>query len=369
MRPLYGMIMKKWYSSCDDIPSMSRRESVMAGRMSARLREAARVFLVLALSFSLTMGETPTAAAAATRAEATQRAATQQQATTQQQAGQTEDQTDNANDLGEGAVELSNSTVTIDGVTLTRDELVQALPRIRKMSDRPRMTAMAASDYANILVKTAIEAGPGLVAVGVGVYMVFLKLNYTFCLSTITTSVEYPAYVLPKDSLRGIEREISVIFTTLGVVIDGIPMGLNWLTYELAQYVANNVGTILPEISLSVGDIDWEIEENRKNHIAKGTDGRHEEGWRKLNINPDPKDPTFWPRALALLQQAYQHGKEVAEEFQGDDIMILEYAYDLPGTGCRVWVKIYYWITADPSDSIVAKLSDGGVDILPPGGG
>ena len=259
--------------------------------------------------------------------------------------------------------------MTIDGVTLTRDELVQALPRIRKMSDRPRMTAMAASDYANILVKTAIEAGPGLVAVGVGVYMVFLKLNYTFCLSTITTSVEYPAYVLPKGSLRGIEREISVIFTALGVVIDGIPMGFNWLTYELAQYVANNVGTILPEISLSVGDIDWEIEENRKNHIAKGTDGRHEEGWRKLNINPDPKDPTFWPRALALLQQAYQHGKEVAEEFQGDDIMILEYAYDLPGTGCRVWVKIYYWITADPSDSVVAKLSDGCVNVPPPGGG
>ncbi len=49
--------------------------------------------------------------------------------------------------------------------------------------------------------------------------------------------------------------------------------------------------------------------------------------------------------------------------------MILEYAYDLPGTGCRIWVKIYYWITADLSDPIRAKLSDGGVDILPPGGG
>ena len=47
--------------------------------------------------------------------------------------------------------------------------------------------------------------------------------------------------------------------------------------------------------------------------------------------------------------------------------MILEYVYDLPGTGCRVWVKIYYWITADLSDPIRAKLSDGGVDILPPG--
>ena len=57
----------------------------------------------------------------------------------------------------------------------------------------------------------------------------------------------------------------------------------------------------------------------------------------------------------------------VSEQFQGDDIMILEYAYDLPGTGCRVWVKIYYWITADLSDPIRAKLSDGGVDILPPG--
>ena len=45
------------------------------------------------------------------------------------------------------------------------------------------------------------------------------------------------------------------------------------------------------------------------------------------------------------------------------------YVYDLPGTGCRIWVKIYYKISADPYDSLVAKLSDGGVDILPPGGG
>lgn len=45
------------------------------------------------------------------------------------------------------------------------------------------------------------------------------------------------------------------------------------------------------------------------------------------------------------------------------------YIYNLPGMSCRIWVKIYYWITADPSDSIVAKLSDGGVNVLPPGGG
>ena len=49
--------------------------------------------------------------------------------------------------------------------------------------------------------------------------------------------------------------------------------------------------------------------------------------------------------------------------------MTLEYVYDLPGTGCRIWVKIYYKITADLSDPIGAKLSDGGVNVLPPGGG
>ena len=46
---------------------------------------------------------------------------------------------------------------------------------------------------------------------------------------------------------------------------------------------------------------------------------------------------------------------------------VTTYVYDLPGTGCRIWVKIYYWITADLNDPLVAKLSDGGVDILPPG--
>ena len=45
------------------------------------------------------------------------------------------------------------------------------------------------------------------------------------------------------------------------------------------------------------------------------------------------------------------------------------YVYDLPGTGCQIWVKIYYWITADLNDPLVAKLSDGGVNVLPPGAG
>ena len=57
----------------------------------------------------------------------------------------------------------------------------------------------------------------------------------------------------------------------------------------------------------------------------------------------------------------------VSEQFQGDDTMILEYAYDLPGMGCGVWVKIFCRFTADPDNPVSARLLDGGVDVLPPG--
>ncbi len=45
------------------------------------------------------------------------------------------------------------------------------------------------------------------------------------------------------------------------------------------------------------------------------------------------------------------------------------YAYDLPGMSCRIWVKIFCKFTTDPDNPLSAKLSDGGVDVLPPGGG
>lgn len=59
----------------------------------------------------------------------------------------------------------------------------------------------------------------------------------------------------------------------------------------------------------------------------------------------------------------------VSEQFQGNDIMILEYVYDLPGTGCQIWVKIYCEFAADPNNPLSARLSDGCVNVLPPGGG
>ena len=49
--------------------------------------------------------------------------------------------------------------------------------------------------------------------------------------------------------------------------------------------------------------------------------------------------------------------------------MILEYVYDLPGTGCQLWVKIYCEFAADPNNPLSGRLSDGCVNVLPPGGG
>ncbi len=35
--------------------------------------------------------------------------------------------------------------------------------------------------------------------------------------------------------------------------------------------------------------------------------------------------------------------------------MILEYVYDLPGTGCQIWVKIYCEFAADPNNPLSAR--------------
>ena len=49
--------------------------------------------------------------------------------------------------------------------------------------------------------------------------------------------------------------------------------------------------------------------------------------------------------------------------------MILEYVYDLPGTSCQIWVKIFCKFTTDPDNPLSARLSDGGVNVSPPNGG
>lgn len=143
--------------------------------------------------------------------------------------------------LGEKNVTIEPNAIIIDGVTVTKAEFIAALSSIAKMQNSPQTTRLY--EYSQIVSDNAI-ATRSLVGVGVGISPVFATVAYTLFLVTILASMAYAAFVIPAGVFEGIDRTLNVVFTADTVIIDGIVMGLNWVSYELAQYVSKNVDTI-----------------------------------------------------------------------------------------------------------------------------
>ena len=65
-------------------------------------------------------------------------------------------------------------------------------------------------------------------------------------------------------------------------------------------------------------DVDWlehgktDKKANKANHILRGSNNRHANGWKKAGF--DPKDPKSYWRLLPYLKQVYEKGKEGFEE-------------------------------------------------------
>ena len=84
--------------------------------------------------------------------------------------------------------------------------------------------------------------------------------------------------------------------------------------------------------------IDWgNIPENTVNHLLKGTDGKHIEGWKKFGI--DPNDPKSFVPLIPFLKEAIDKGIEMIQNVGGG--RIIEYVHYIKDKSFEIVVKVF----------------------------
>lgn len=98
-------------------------------------------------------------------------------------------------------------------------------------------------------------------------------------------------------------------------------------------------GRAIGGLFLSKSDrVDWDnVNDNTKHHILNGTDGSHQDGWRRFGF--DPNDPNSYDILLPFLQEAINNGEETIKNVK--DGRVLEYIYTIAEKGFTIWVKVF----------------------------
>ena len=249
-----------------------------------------------------------------------------------------------SSELGEKRLQVEEDGVVIDGIKINKEEFKKGLSKLVKMPDTPLSVNLVeeGEQIADTAKKTT-----GLAAVGVGIKGIFERLNYGMFLAAISNKVPF---VIPSFTFSGVKREITVVVVpkTGAIVIDGIAMGMNWMTYDIAKYLSEKQDTLKTVPSKETEKIDWDVDENKKKHVAKGSGKRHEEGWRRLGLNPNnPLDPKFWGPALALMKRVVSLGNRLPNKTleNGGIKEVYEYIIKMATDieeGIKIIVEIYY---------------------------
>lgn len=248
----------------------------------------------------------------------------------------------------ESRITVKNDSVIIDGIEIKKEDFIKAFSSLKRDSQSPLSCALL--DY-NAILSNEVKAAGGLAAVGIGVTMMFARFVYKLNLATIEKK---GMYSFPSGTFNGIDRAINFSFTDDTVVFDSIVFGLCWMTYELADYVAEHQSiieeTVFDFIDIKEGDIksedvDWDLNENSINHIKTGTGGRHLNGWRKFG--QDPNDPNFYNNLLLFFKKAVDNGEIIKiGKGSGSDstgwYVYFRYYIDKAGTKFELVVNIFF---------------------------
>ena len=98
-----------------------------------------------------------------------------------------------------------------------------------------------------------------------------------------------------------------------------------------------------------IDDTDWENSD--KNHILKGTNKKHIEGWKRFGF--DPEDPENWSKVVLILTSIVNNNEPFKIGNARGGGTITYYAEVFTEIGVKVVVKI--WTSAD---GLIQKLSD-----------
>ena len=144
---------------------------------------------------------------------------------------------DNIGTLG-GKLELTENEIIIDNVKVKKDDFIKALSKIKKAPDGPLSVSML--EYSQQLSDSAKQAN-SLAYVGLAVKGVFMLIAYKMALAGIRYT---GPYIIPKDTFNGVERSIYFTIHDDVIVFYGKALGMNWLSYVIAEYLSENEASI-----------------------------------------------------------------------------------------------------------------------------
>ena len=84
--------------------------------------------------------------------------------------------------------------------------------------------------------------------------------------------------------------------------------------------------------------VDWDVNDNTKNHILKGSKNGHVDGWKKFGI--DPNDPNSFLKLLPFLKKAVDKGEEAITKLDNGG-RIIEYVHYIKDKAFEMVVRIF----------------------------
>lgn len=124
---------------------------------------------------------------------------------------------------------------------------------------------------------------------------------------------------------------VPVIGLAIGLAILAYTGYKAWNRYKQAQIASKRPN--------SSSNIDWG-NKNDKNHIIKGTKGRHIPGWNKLGI--DPGGNNAWDAILLVLKDVIDHADQSWTETTKNGNVVYNFSKYYVEEGVEVVVRIFY---------------------------
>lgn len=247
----------------------------MGRKVGARLREAARTLLTLVLTFSLAMGQTPTAAAAATRIDEAREAVALHQA----EAG--------TDDQSQTGFAITEDSVTIDGELLFKEDFEVALAAMRRSGTQQqaaRQDACLLSLPENGAIrKFDANSASAIASLGLGVQGVFARIAYGLALTSHVGEV----WVCVVGGVF-----VYIYCDTLGMVVNGYSVSHCWLTDMLMGSMESHVAD---------GSADEGLSERTKNEQEveqelrkQSRPGRKTKKVKQREVEGNYKDAKDW---------------------------------------------------------------------------
>ncbi len=135
--------------------------------------------------------------------------------------------------------------------------------------------------------------------------------------------------------LGGIEIVVVIAGTVTTVLMAGENSAMGQAYLESSRDKIEEGGS---EAGITSEDVNWDVDDNIKHHVANGSGGRHRDPWKKFGFDPD--DPKFFSAILPFLKQVIDEGTKYNEVSVAEG-KVMYYSKYFAEKGYEIIVKIF----------------------------